>query len=571
MEPVTLADYQRGVLRTAFRSAVSRGEAQPLMLLASAVPAIVVPAVFIAVAGRHHMLRPLRYALAAALVAFNFNRLTPLWNSDGSWARTSSINLGSAYGAGIVLSWGTMWALTVLVWTNPWSGERVARRRRRGPPETGPDGYMDPAKAPDEDIARSLRLSHEYYWQSFPQKGSFLARFDWAMDLCLAWRGVAIIIGSYFVLDACAVTMTSDPYFIIGPAPIRNVPWSEQLEHFPHLALGKIDPPPPSPVLFAIPPHLEMLYRHPYLLELYRSLLGLAGMVAALHIVLNIDQVVRVFFGNMIFGPKSMATAATSAQLWHYPSAFGSVWQVFEHGLSSFWGSFWHQTFREGFSAPTHWLIDQGILPGAEEMHDEKPKVEIDTNGMNGQIKVAKNAKVVHGTNGVVKSKPHKRPKVPFITRFIGLAIAFGQSATLHGAASITALPTHTWWQGAALFFILAGIGVVVQSIPMPSCVLNRLPLRARQAVNFGFALIWLHVICRLFIDDQARCGIWLFEPVPFSPVRLIMSLLGNGPVPPIVSSSGSSRAGHSAWRWYHDDLIHWYTGKNWWETGIAL
>ena len=191
MEPVTLADYQRGVLRTAFRSAVSSGEAQPLMLLACAVPAIIAPAVFIAVAGRHRALRPLRYALAAALIAFYISRLTPLlWNTGGTWARTTSINFASAYGAGVVVSWGTIWALTLLVWTNPWNGERVARRKRRGPPETGPEGAMDPAMAPDEDIARSLRLGHEYYWQSFPTHASFLARFDWAIDLCLAWRGV---------------------------------------------------------------------------------------------------------------------------------------------------------------------------------------------------------------------------------------------------------------------------------------------------------------------------------------------------------------------------------------------
>lgn len=190
MEAVTLADYQRSVLRTAFRSAVARDEARPFTLLACFVPTIVVPAVFIAVAGRHTALRPLRYVLAAALVAFQVNQLTPLWNTDGSWTRISSLNFACAYGAGISISWGTMWALNVLVWTNPWNGERVARRTRRGPPETGPDGIMDTAEAPDEDIARSLRLGHEYYWQSFPVHASFMARIDWAIDLCFAWRGV---------------------------------------------------------------------------------------------------------------------------------------------------------------------------------------------------------------------------------------------------------------------------------------------------------------------------------------------------------------------------------------------
>ncbi|CAK7216153.1 hypothetical protein SBRCBS47491_002735 [Sporothrix bragantina] len=636
MEPVTLADYQRGVLRTAFRSAVSRGEAQPLLLLGCAVPAIIVPAVFIAVAGRHRTLRPLRYALAAALLAFYINRLTPLWNSDGSWARTSSINFASAYGAGIVVSWGTMWALTLLAWTDPWDGERVARRRRRGPPETGPEGAMDPAKAPDEDIARSLRLGHEYYWQSFPKKGSFLARFDWAIDLCLAWRGVgwswcktpvphfappmrphtselvrlstipestrhgysrhrtlasfyrsrlATVIGSYLVLDVCAVLMTSDPYFIVGPAPSVHVPWSEQIEHFPYPAMGGGRPTSPSPTLFAIPSYLEMLHRHPRWLDLYRSLLGLAGMMAALQIVLNIDQLVRVFFGKLLFGPKSMTATATACQLWHYPSAFGSVWQVMDHGLNGFWGSFWHQTFREGFSAPTQWLIEQGILPAGHEVRGEKAKVvpsgmslcgkrSKDTKVLNDNAKNDKDCKVVPGENGVngsVKNGHHKKPATPWITRFVGLALAFGQSAILHSAASVTTLPTHTRSEGAALFFLLSSVGIAVQSIVLPSSLLDRLPRRVRQAVNFTFAAVWLHATCWLFIDDQARCGIWLFEPVPFSPIRFIMSLVKGGEMPPIVSPGGSNRAGHSAWRWYHDDLVHWYTGKHWWDTGLAL
>lgn len=199
MEAVTLADYQRGVLRTSFRSAMARGEAQPLMLVACAVPAIVVPAAFLAVAGRHPVLQPLRYAVAVALVAYNVHQLSPLWN-DPSWARTSSINFASAYGAGLVFGWSTLWTLVVLVWTNPWDGERVARRRKRekakDTTEKATEADVDLSddrdvkNAPDEDIARSLRLGHEYYWQSFPAHASFFARFDWTIDLCLAWRGI---------------------------------------------------------------------------------------------------------------------------------------------------------------------------------------------------------------------------------------------------------------------------------------------------------------------------------------------------------------------------------------------
>ncbi|CAK7263732.1 hypothetical protein SEPCBS57363_000719 [Sporothrix epigloea] len=634
MEAVTLADYQRHVLRTAFRSAVTRGEARPFTLLACFVPTVVVPAVFIAVAGRHTVLRPLRYVLAAALVAFQVNQLTPLWNTDGTWARISSLNFACAYGAGISISWGTMWALNVLVWTDPWIGERVARRNRRGPPETGPDGIMGSAEAPDEDIARSLRLGHEYYWQSFPAHASFMARIDWAIDLCFAWRGVgwswcktpvphfappirphtnelvrlssipestrhgysrhrtwasfyrsrlATFVGSYLVLDVCAVIMTNDPHFIVGPAPSRRVPWSEQTKHFPYPAMGDVRPAPPSPALFAIPAYLQALYRHPEWLELYRSLLGLVAMLAALQIALHLDQLLRISFAKLFMRPDSMTSFATATQLWHYPSPFGSVSQVLDHGLNGFWGSFWHQTLREGFSAPTQWLTEQGLLPSGHEAHFGK--IESVTNGssnsekwksstsFNGDVEEDKNTKGVQDASRIepAKDAPHKKPPTPLITRFVGLVLAFGQSALLHGAASMTTLPTHTLWQGPALFFICAGVGVALQSIVMPKPQRNKLSRCLHQAGEFLFALGWLHGTCWLFVDDQARSGIWLFEPVPFSPTRLIISLVKGGELPSIISPGGSNRAGHSAWRWYKDDFVHWYTGKTWWDTGIAL
>ena len=399
---------------------------------------------------------------------------------------------------------------------------------------------------------------------------------------------LAIVIGSYLVLDVCAVLMTSDPHFVIGPAPSRHVPWSEQTEHFPYPAMGDVRPDPPSPALFAIPSHLEMLHRHPHWLDIYRSLLGLAGMLAALQIVLNIDQLARVFFGNLLSGPKSMSTVSTASQLWHYPSAFGSAWQIMDQGLHGFWGAFWHQTFREGFCAPTQWLIDRGLLSAGHEVDSDgdeavSGKFREDPNGPSNNARDTKYTKdtkdtkdtkgvpCVNGKKGAVSTGLRKRTAMPWTTRCVGLALAFGQSAILHSAASLTTLPTHTWWQGPALFFLLASVGIAVQSVVMPASLLDRLPHRVRQTINVIFALGWLHATAWLFIDDQARSGIWLFEPVPFSPTRFIMFLFKGGEMPPIVSPGGSNRAGHSAWRWYHDDFIHWYTGKHWWDTGIAL
>lgn len=353
--------------------------------------------------------------------------------------------------------------------------------------------------------------------------------------------------------------MTQDPYFVVGPGPTRNMPWSEQVDQFPSPAMGAVRAPPPSPALLAMPAYLEFLYRHPQLLALHRSVLGLAGMLAALHIALSLDQLVRVSLGNLFFGNNSISSVSTLAQLWQYPSIFGSVSQVLDHGLAGFWGSTWHQTFRYAFLAPTLWLVDKGILAKGQHVHERG-------NVINGAPKV-------NGTNGdAVKGSTHKKKApFPFITRMAGLVFAFGQSALLHASASLTTLPTHTLWWGPALFFAMSGLGVGLQSIVLPAAVMNRLPRRVRQAANLVFTLGWLHATVWLFLDDTSRCGLWLFEPVPFSPMRYRMSILRGGEIPPIVSPAGSNRAGLSAWRWYSDDLVYWYNGRNWWETGLAI
>lgn len=55
---------------------------------------------------------------------------------------------------------------------------------------------------------------------------------------------------------------------------------------------------------------------------------------------------------------------------------------------------------------------------------------------------------------------------------------------------------------------------------------ISRAPRWARRLGNLAFALAWLWATGWLLIDDFARCGIWLYEPVPVSLFRA----LGFGP-----------------------------------------
>ncbi|EPE03965.1 hypothetical protein F503_04813 [Ophiostoma piceae UAMH 11346] len=597
MEAVTLADYQRGALRAGFRAAVARGDARPLLFPACIVPSFVLPAVFLTVAGRYAFLKPLRYPLAVLITAFNLNLFR-----TGSTPITSSINMASAYGAGLAWGWGTLWVFVVLVWIDPWDGERVKRRARAkgSPPVT-----MTEADAIDEDVAQCLRAGQEYYWQSFPVDGSFWSRLDWSWDLCLAWRGVGwswskspiphfappknphteelvqlssnpevtyqgyrrhrtrsaflrnrlfAFATAYIILDICSVLMTHDPHFILGPPPsfIKGVSsWSEQISLYP----GGIHPPPVA--LFEIPPYLQNLYtRHPNILSLFRSILGLAGVLAALHMFLSFDQFVRVYFGPLLFPASSTSSMATAIQLWNYPTIFGSVTLILDHGLAGFWGGWWHQTFRMAFVEPTAWLVDHGFLPGPLPSQSKK-------NTKHTQPATDKNTKDKSETGR------KERESLPRITRLVGLIIAFTQSALLHAAGSATSLPDHAYWHMPFLFFLLAGVGVVIQT-GLQMAILNRLPRPIRRAGNLMFALGWLHATQWLFIDDLARSGIWLFEPVPFSFVRFLKGLFSSGSNS-IISPAGSSRAGHAAWRWYRDDFPFWHTGQTWYETGLAV
>jgi len=262
--------------------------------------------------------------------------------------------------------------------------------------------------------------------------------------------------------------MTQDPYFIFGPGS-------------PH----------------ALPPHLRGL--HPTLLGLYRSGLAFAGILAALHAILYADQVVRCLLLRPLLG--------TRAELWHYPTLFGSFALVLDRGLAGFWGAWWHQSFRAAFDAPATFLF---------------------------------------------RRRGRRR------NRAAAALVAFALSAALHASGSITTLPTSTRWWGPAAFFLASCAGVLLQDGLCQALRpwLDRLPRWCRRAGNLAFVVLWLHLTQPPFIDDLGRSALWLFEPVPVSVVRWLgFGLPGD--------SWWRCDADHLPKGW------HW--GKHWWESGLAL
>ncbi|KAI1415904.1 membrane bound O-acyl transferase family-domain-containing protein [Hypoxylon sp. FL1857] len=217
----------------------------------------------------------------------------------------------------------------------------------------------------------------EYYWQEYPADASFWTRLDWAFDIVSTFRMTGwnwaipclppyepppklgeyqlplssvgpnrtkqgytrslsrkdlfiqrffyIIVPNYILVDFCAVYMTADPYFVLGP------------EH-----------------TLPLPPHLASL--PPILLAAQRTTLSFAGTLSALHLIFNGGALALAFL------PPLPQILGFRAHPWHLPSATGSFAEVLDRGLAGFWGAWWHQTFRFGFAAPTQYLVREGYV-----------------------------------------------------------------------------------------------------------------------------------------------------------------------------------------------------------------
>lgn len=87
------------------------------------------------------------------------------------------------------------------------------------------------------------------------------------------------------------------------------------------------------------------------------------------------------------------------------------------------------------------------------------------------------------------------------------------------------------------------------------------LPRVVRCGGNIAFSIVWLYFTAPMFVDDVAASGLWLYEPVPVSVLRL----LGLGRV------LGDGNVTEAWWRWDKEYWIKIYEPKHWWEAGVAV
>lgn len=470
-----------------------------------------------------HKQNPIIYAFRWPLIAFvTWFELRKIQESLGTGPDLGGFTgMTSAY---IVMS-----SWTWLIFKRPqWDAARVEKRRIR----VAKNVQLSEKPALKEELhSEKLAIENvllnkdgcyeeidEYFWQSYPE--NLKERIYWVADLIFNYRGpgwnwaipnipsltpetlnklestaldesdpiiasainkcsktrhghllyeICVFILNYLVVDILTTIMIYDPYFKFGPTT------------------------------YDLPSHLQNL--HPSMLQFYRLLITSTTIAIGLRIPFAQAHIISAH----MLGPRVLGLRGTH---WYYPRVFGDFLEILQKGLGGLWGSYWHQSFRNFFTAPTKFLIKKEYIKSGS-----------------------------------------------FAAKIIGLFFAFGLSAFLHWAPSMTSIRS-TYPFGQAQFFLLQGVGVALQDVlsKLFSPLIAKLPSSVRQTTNLVFTLSWLYFTGSFAADDFARSGAWLIKLLPFSP----MEALG----------FGEHNSCRKFFKYYN---FIWYTGNNWWESGITL
>ncbi|EMC97175.1 hypothetical protein BAUCODRAFT_441546 [Baudoinia panamericana UAMH 10762] len=454
----------------------------------------------------------------------------------------------SAFGVGLISSWGWLWVSAIMVVNDcQVDFKRIERaiigpgskNEREHPHRHGANGSVESAPEDDtlrqrkaverpDDPSRAEPHSVQYFWQAYPS-APFLVRLDWVADVFCSFRGVgwdwqtagvppppkSVEVG----LRGEVPDPSKDEEFTTSRTGIRRYAHRGALlrHSFTSLAIGYLaldalktfmhqDPyfwgytDSPAPVF------MPTVVRDSYFLtKTYRLLLSLAAIYFALWTIFKLGP---AFFCG-ILGPKWIGVRG---EPWMNPAdSFGSFMPVLDKGLAGWWGGWWHQTFRFAFESPAARLTE---------------------------------------ALGISKRST--------IGRLLSLFIAFFLSGCLHACGSYTQLGETRPVLGPMRFFILQAVGISMQTLGVQQLkragIIERCPKALCQLTNLVVVHVWLYYTAPLLVDDFAKGGVWLFEPVPFSLFRG----LGLG-------------APDDGWFCLSHGVAWWHSGKAIFDTGIAL
>lgn len=530
-----------------YYSLIESGEAHPFLYPWAAAGALLVLLALLIDYRRSRARRIASYGAFALMCAFQ------VWTIATNRAR----NPAAAFGVGLISCFGVLWTAAIMVFNDC---QRDFRRIERGGGESlegvrevdgnasasGVATVNGSVKVNGGDYAVRQRLAAKQdeesstnkgpsqrrgplFWQPYPS-GPMIERLDWIADVFCSFRGVGWNWQSSGIPDAPSwvqrqlrgetdVQETPNEAIKVSKTGIRRYSDRRALLksclvnlalgyivldgvktlgiHDPYMWYGDMSLPPPA--------FLPSLIRtSPILTKSYRLLICLCAINIALWAIFKMGP---VFFVALL-GPR---TIGLRGEAWMNPAdMFGDFTHVLDSGLAGWWGAWWHQTFRFAFQQPGDFLVD---FLGVER-------------------------RSVAG-------------------KLVSTWVAFFLSGLLHASGSYTQLGDTFPLTGQLAFFLAQAFGVTVQTGVvgfLASKGLTRwIPRFARRVGNLVIVTVWLYFTSPLLVDDFARGGIWLFEPVPLSLFRG----LGFGP------------EGEGWWCWY-GGLVEWRSGEGWWDSGIA-
>ncbi|KFY93516.1 hypothetical protein V498_04384 [Pseudogymnoascus sp. VKM F-4517 (FW-2822)] len=380
-------------LRLQYDNAIASGSKRPLLFPQLLFSLALLAGFLLIDHRRSRFLYQLRWPVWLAIIAVEVSNMR----------HRISVEPAVSYVCGIASVWIIVWSTMWLILERPqFTAKRIERRKtlqngslttsgrttQESSDTTGyeingngnslkrQNGHAAALSTINESLAetKGQKGAWEYFWQPYPD--ALGERLAWVLDLTFSFRGrgwnfsiptnpalpeaVAASLGEtvpesdgpltsktgiqcfrtrkelaryvvpsfilcYLLLDVCKFQIIHDPFYRTGDA---SLPAPAYLEGFPPFLVTRIR----------------------------RNTIAISLVVFIQFHALLIPIVASLLLGPSVLGIRGEA--------WMYATTWGSLSNILDKGLAGFWGSWWHQTFRAGFTAPTNYLIRKGWLRG---------------------------------------------------------------------------------------------------------------------------------------------------------------------------------------------------------------
>ncbi|EFR00718.1 hypothetical protein MGYG_03723 [Nannizzia gypsea CBS 118893] len=453
------------------------------------------------------------------------------------------------YGVGLIFSWLSIWGASLLLFNDvQGTYKRIERsfvpfhtlkqdslqaqsvkhgRNRAGLEDPQAQYNVSNGRANGTAVCTDLKIVPRFKWQGYPE--ALGHRFTWVFDILFSHRGphwnwrprdfprlpkhvqLQLAHGEDAELNGDLLREGENTKGKLVVSLYMSLVYFLCLDLLKVIStwdryfLGHLNYPPPS--LLAFCGRLAPIIA-------YLSRLAISG--AAIYFA--------VLFPTTICATVFLAISQTSFRFktripfeapFLYPPYFGDMWApILDGGLVGFWGTFWHKHFRAGFLAPGNWIKSKlmSMYPGREWP--------------------------------------------PLMFWSLQVIISFTLSGIVHCSGSYTQMASTKPFN-QFLFFTLQIVGVFIQvSIEKLSkrVMPFKVPLWLKRLSKGTFVLVWMACVSPLLCDDFTAGGVWIEEPIPYSPIRAMGFAKGTG----------------GAVRWQAEPL-RWWKGERWWERGIIL